>query len=49
MKNNNTNTLSKPSENGLIKTEKDDSNKKGCNVEQGLRDLFVEGLKDIYW
>jgi ferritin-like metal-binding protein YciE len=49
MKNNNTNTLSKPTENGLIKIEKDNSNKKAYNVEQGLRDLFVEGLKEIYW
>ena len=49
MKNSAINTASKPIENGLVKREKDDSNKNGYNVEQGLRDLFVEGLKDIYW
>jgi hypothetical protein len=49
MKNSNTHTASKPSENGLVKIEKDHSNKREYNVEQGLRELFVEGLKDIYW
>lgn len=42
-------TATKSTQNGTLKKSSDKTEKKETDVAQGLRELFVEELKDIYW
>jgi ferritin-like metal-binding protein YciE len=43
------NTNSQPITNDALKKEKAETDKAQKRIAQGLRDLLVDGLKDIYW
>lgn len=43
------NTALQPSSNDTLKKEKAGTDKAKNRITEGLRDLFVDGLKDIYW